>query len=438
MNVFSNKGDTLLKQDIVMYGDICFLLTKLMGLFFNACTLMKMKILFFLVFIVVFPVQALVLDWSGSYEVEISALQNTDDFDVGVQNVFHNLHLKPHIHAFDGVKVQSWFHLSDLPDADSRFYPQEGIAFGTSPRSLFTEKNHLGLFVRSLFLELSRDFVQFQVGWKPHHFGMGMYYNDSSEPFSPVYSLNGSRGFASLKLLTKSFYIKPLLYLDHSSLLNLLIQGGFETDSYGVEGVYKKGFLEIGLQKDEYVGSSDYGNSDYLGLYAYYKMDLLQIQLEFGTLLDDSTYGGTLNVESVSPWEWLNFQLNAGISTVYENQTFYFDPTFSSDLSFAITEYEGLKSPEPEYLKEYLSYSFHSAFYVAPSLRFLPVEKIILDAVFPVHISTTEMELLVFGVELLCTYQWADNITWSSGIAAVFPEEDIWHIGVVSQAAITF
>ena len=395
-----------------------------------------MKLLVFFAFITIFSAQALVLDWSGSYEIEISTLRSTDDFSIGTENVFHNLHLKPRVHAFDGVNVRSWFHLAAPPSSSDnlfRFSPQEGTVFGHS------SSDELGLFIRDLYLDLSRDFAQFQIGWKPHHFGMGMYYNDSSEPLSPVYSLDASRGFASLKLYTKSFYIQPLFYLNYASLLSFLIQGGFESDNYGVEGVYKKGFEVVVPEVDHYMYSTD--NSDYLGLYAYYKSEQLKIQLEFGAILDDSSvYGGALSIEHVAPWEWLNFQLNAGISTNDEGNSFYFDPTFSAGLSFAIEEYEkSLKSPEPEYLKEYTSYSFHSAFYVAPVLRFFPVQKLTLGVVFPVHVSIPEMQLLVYGTEVLCTYQWADNITWSSGLSAIFPEEEnIWHIGVISQAAITF
>ena len=392
-----------------------------------------MKILAFVALVITCSTHALVLDWSGSYELELSALQNADF--TGTQNVSHNLHLKPNIHAFDAVHVHSWFYLASSPSVSPsgnpvKFHPQEGIGFG------YNSDEEINLVVRNLYLELSRDFIRFQIGWKPHQFGMGMYYNDSSEPLSPVYSLETGRGSVSLEFFTKSFYVQPLIYLNHRSLLNLLIQAGYQSDNYGAEGLYKKG-LEAGLEQLE---SSPVGTEDYLGLYAYYKTEQMKIQLELGRLDEavDVVFGGAARIEHSSPWDWLSFKLDAGFSTSENDTKFYFDPTFSADLSFAIEEYEQLKSPQPEYLKEYLSYSFHSAFYIAPALRFWPAQNLSLDTVFSIHVSTSEINVLLYGAELLCTYHWTDNITWNSGIATLFPQQDNWHIGIITQAAITF
>ena len=391
--------------------------------------------------------KAVVLDWSGSYELELNTLQNGNFEQWGSSELFHNLHLKPDIKAFDGVHVRSWFHLAprntpqalfapQLKSSQSNesqkvyraFYLQKGIGFGGQGKTFPPL-----ISVRDLYLEVVHDFGLFQIGWKPHHFALGMYYNDSTKPFSSFYNKEGSTGFISWRgFIGSSYYVQPMVHYIDEALVNLFIQAGFKGDKYGAEIIYKTSSL--GITPEDY--APDQTNS-YFGLYGYYKVkNLLGIQLEAGTMSE--VYGGVVTVDWQTPVKWLNVGLDVGASTSDENTAFYFDPSFSSNLSFLLEEYEVLKSAKGGELKQYLGYSFHSAFYVSPSADFSILDSLNLQFLFSIHLSYSDMEVLLYYPELTLQYQLAEGVTWNTGLGVLFPKENNWHIGFISQAAITF
>lgn len=416
-----------------------------------------MRIFIYFIFVIsAFSVQALVLDWSGSYQLEFNTLQKGDFEEWGHSELFHNLHLKPDIKAFDGVRVRSWLQLvSQKADSSvDKFSAQEGFGFG------LYNQDTLSLpvpSVRDLYLEVTHDFGFLQVGWKPHHFGLGMFYNNSSELFSPVYNLEGSKGFISWRgFVGSSYYIQPMIhYLDHT-LFNLFIQAGFTRDNYGLEFMYKT--RSQGLKKEELEHSPSY-----IGAYAYYKKNGFSISIEGGMSGDEEdVYGGVVDIDWQTPVSWMNVGLDLGIATADDTESFSFDPSYSSKLSFLIEEYKKSK-PQPaassnnevssnsfvvpesntvknteELKKKNVNYAFNSAFYVAPSVRFSLSDSLSLQPVFSTHFSYSSFNILFHHAELKLEYQLTEGLVWNTGVGVLFPEEDDWHFGVISQAAITF
>ena len=327
------------------------------------------------------------------------------NFEQGTSEIFHNLYLQPDIKAFDGVRVRSLFYLAPQPDSSPvsgrKFYSQEGRDFGLE--NTFSVPL---IAIRDLYLELEHDFGLFQVGWKPHHFGLGMYYNDSSDIFSPVYNLEGSKGFISWRgFIGSSYYIQPLIHYMDSTLFNLFIQAGFSDESYGAELIYKTS--PLGIEDD----SQTVDSPSYFGFYGYYKISALVFQLEVGRNSEE-VYGGVMDIEWETPVKWLALALELGGSTSDEDKAFYFDPSFSSRLSFLIEKYEMSKPKQEEYLKQYVNYSFHSAFYIAPSISFSLLDSLILESVSSLHLSFQDMNILLYHTDLILKYELAEGLLW--------------------------
>ena len=421
---------------------------------------------FAFLFLPVFSAQAIVLDWSGSYQVEMNFLQKGDFEEWGRSQLFHNLHLKPDIKAFDNVRVRSWFLLSAPAGLDATLSPVSGSAKGASSspalnsakeptnadtadtadtlrkqRSFHRQEgipfglesvSQANLSAKALYLEVAHDFGLFQLGWKPHHFGLGLYYNDSSALFSPVYNQRGSRGFMAWRgSIGSAYYVSPLIHYIGESLLDLFIQGGYTQKKYGVELIYKTKSLGVKTKSNTPLQAPSY-----FGFHGYYKTSAFSASLEGGQA--EGVYGGALDLSWQTPAKWLSLNLQSGLSTFNDTSTFYFDPSFSSGLSFLIERYEGGKEKAPEYLKQYLSYSFHSAFYLAPSAVFSFSNSLSLKTVFSTHIDYSELNILLSHVELTLQYQMEEGLVWNTSLGALFPQEDNWHLGILSQAAITF
>ena len=399
---------------------------------------------FFLVFVPVWSAQTLVLDWSGSYQVELNTLQKGDFAEWGQTEFWHNLHLKPDIKAFDNVRVHSWFLFSSpavssvstdsgsastpgsapTPAKKTSFASQEGLPFGLeSLRSSF-------LTVKSLYMEVAHDFGRFQWGWKPHHFGLGMYYNDSSKLFSPVYNLQGSRGFVSWRgFIGSSYYVSPFIHYIGENRVDIFIQGGWKGESYGIELIYKtQSFGEENPEQQDI--------PSYLGFYAYYEASLT-VRLE-GGYTSDSVYGGALDLSWQTPLSRLKMGLKSGLSTSQDKKSFHFDPSFSSGLSFLMEEYEHMKQPTPNYLEAYKTYSFHSAIYIIPSVSFSFSDSLKLKGALSTHVAYSDFSVLLYHSELSLEYQMEEGLTWNTGLSVLFPQEEHWHIGALSQVAIAF
>ena len=388
----------------------------------------------FVIFILFFSfsAKAIVLDWTGSYQVEFNVLQSTDFEQWGPGEFFHNLHLKPDIKAFDGVRVKSWFYLAgqrelSLEPAQRTFYPQEGIGFGLKNKDFPP-----GIFIRDLYLEVAHDFGFFQTGWKPHHFGLGLYYNDGSAPFSPAYNAEGSTGFLSWRgFIGSSYYVQPMLHYIGDALFNLFVQAGYHKEQYGIELMYKtspQGARDL---------NAPITSPSYWGVYGYYKADTLSAKLEGGRTADE-LYGMALAINWQSPVSWLNLALDAALSTSdTNNKAFYFDPSFSSGLSFIIENYEERKQAKS---KEgaHSGYAFHSAFHFSPSLAFSLSDSVELTTLFSVQLSYSDWEVLLYHTEMGFQYQLMEGLIWKTGLGAVFPQQESPYIGFISQAAISF
>ena len=379
------------------------------------------------------PASALVLNWSGSYKLEEEFIQNIGAGGYHF-HLLHNLNLQPDIKVFDGFSVHSWFQLAppgtfyqtNHPDPD--FYYQNGVQFGFGSTVLPVQ-----LEMRSLYLNVASDFGVLEIGWKPHHFGLGMYYNDGSDVFSPAYNRQGSRGVISWKVFLASiYYVQPMIHYIDDLLVSFFIEGGLKKPQYGVSGIYKSSV--VGSSSNQTVFSARFPS--YLGLYAYYHKKNISIQAEGGKI--NKLFGSALKAHWHTPWKKLKTNLNLGISTSDGTGAFHFDPTFSSQLSFLIERYVGFKTPQVEYLRRYLFYSFNSAFYVSPALSFSVWDSLDLSSVFSMHFSYPLQGILLSGVDLILKYKKKSGWQWINRLGFLFPSDDNWHIGFNSGVAIVF
>lgn len=387
--------------------------------------------------------KALVWDWSGRYQTEISTIQSRDSLHE--MSLIHNLHLQPEVVAFEGVKLHSWFHLMPPPPdkggenhKSPLFYPQDGLSFG-----LPSGEQKPGLFIRDLYVEMSRDFFLFRMGWKPHHFGLGLFYNEASGAWDAFYPLHsGGRGFASSRFFMGSFFIQPLLYLDTSSLLNTLIQVGFQSaeDTYGMEGLYRKKWLVTLYPLSSQEEKNSLRQAEYFGLYAWYKKESsARFDLELGAF-GSRVFAAAFEATHSSPWKWMQVGLKAGLShsSSGETKSFYFDPVFFSNLTLNSTSF--LFSPDGGEGGE--EYSFHSGFYAGPSFHFALTKKTVLDLNF-LYLSHKNQP--TYNAEVVLNFEYAKNIIWSNGISVFHTmmnqagsNQGPFYMGFTSQAAITF
>ena len=387
------------------------------------------KILVLLLSCLSFSASAMVLDWSGSYEAEMFFLQQGS---VGWESgTTHNLRLKPDIKVFDGLRVRAWFQLStqsfDESTSKLKFYPQTGPVFQTDESaSLFP----VNLQARDVYMELSHSFGLLQFGWKTHHFGMGMYYNDASELFDPVYNVEGSQGMISWRGMLGSYYIQPILHYIDSLSFNAFIQGGWAKEKYGVEGIYKR--AGVGLSSGDTEATTQ---QDYMGLYAYLNMSSFNVALEGGN--SGGSYGAAVDVDWQSPWKKMVVGLDVALSTSSNEDTFYFDPNFTSGFSVTLGLYEAFKQEKEEYFKEYGGYAFHNAILVKPSVAVSLSKSITLEGVVLARASS-DMSNLTYGAEAIFAYQLDKGLEWNTGAGVVLPADDNFQIGVCTQVAITF
>ncbi len=380
------------------------------------------------------PASALVLNWSGSYKLEEEFIQNVGEGGYHF-HLLHNLNLQPDIKVFDGFSVHSWFQLApsanfyqNYPDPD--FYYQNGVSFGfTGVDSVLP----VPLELRDLYLHVTYDFGVLEIGWKPHHFGLGMYYNDGSDVFSPTYNRQGSRGMFSWKgFLGSTYYVQPMVHYIDDLLVSFFIEGGLKKQQYGVSGIYKSDV--VGSSSKKSLFSTRFPS--YLGVYAYYHKKTLSVQVEAGKI--NTLYGSALKLDWRTPWKKLTTNFNIGISTSDSTGTFYFDPNFSSLLSFLIERYVGFKTPAEDYLRRRLFYSFHSALYLSPSVSFALWDFLDLSSVFSIHLSYPLGDILLNGVDVILKYKQKKGWEWINRLGFLFPSDDNWHIGINSGIAIGF
>ena len=377
------------------------------------------------------PAHALVLDWAGAYKLEEEFITTAEQSQF---HLLHNLWLQPDIKVFDGLSVKSWFQLAPQEmniqaSAAAEFYNQNGVLFGRASGA-----GPISLSARSMYLQLEHDFGLLEIGWKPHHFGLGMFYNDGSHVFSPVYNKQGSRGMLSWKLfLGSSYYVQPIVhYIDHF-WAGFFIQGGVKKNSYGIELMYKTAPIGLGEGSPAW----QFSQPSYFGAYAYYKQNKWAVEAE-GGYLDSSVFGVAVKTNWRTPWKKLKAFLNLGGASSEQSRVFYFDPSFSSQLGFLIERYEGFKTPRPEYLNKSLFYAFHSAFYVSPGMSFAVMEQLDLKTVFSIHLAYPSGEVKLYCADMIWEYHHTAGLKWISRLGILFPQNEGWHIGINSGAAITF
>ena len=185
---------------------------------------------------------AVTIDWSGWSRGE-AYYQG----DVRFHGTFY-LALEPTIQVMDGVTVSARVDATHRKRADEFFKKSRWLVSDPEPQSglflLYSEqspKEEWSLFQHSIslsqfYITWQGEFVRFQLGKAPYHFGMGLTYSDSSPVFANWIS---HVTWLSLYLEYSRFYFQPAVIVREEHRLSPLLTGGISGEKWKVEGLYR-------------------------------------------------------------------------------------------------------------------------------------------------------------------------------------------------------
>ena len=184
------------------------------------------------------------LDWSGFSRLE-AYYQHSSNYYGNYQLV-----LQPKIQVLDGLDITGRFYLNslDLKTREEAIKPlsSQGIQRQTGPVFIYNQFKQEDLF-EYLFFNLSQFYLNYQdeffkirLGRAPYHFGMGLTYSASENPFHHwinVYNL------AALHLELSSFYFQPAVLQEPAGQdrdkLSALAQAGAKGENWELALLYR-------------------------------------------------------------------------------------------------------------------------------------------------------------------------------------------------------
>lgn len=203
---------------------------------------------FFLFFIFSSSAWSVSFDWSGWTRLE-SYYQNSSD-----HNYYGSYHfiLQPKIHVIDGLNIASRLDLSLLEQ--SHFAPstterQTGFVFiyGENSKSKDIGYQSLFLTLSQIYMDYKTEFLKIRMGRAPYHFGLGVNYSASQDPFQHWISVYNQVG---LYMEYAPFYFYPaILHSGEESTVGAA-QIGLSSENWKVSALYqhdfkKSSFVEV-------------------------------------------------------------------------------------------------------------------------------------------------------------------------------------------------
>lgn len=379
--------------------------------------MMSLKYFAFL-FLSVFSFSAwsLSFDWSGWSRVE-AYYQHTPK-----QNYYSSYHfvLEPDIQVIDGLNVTSRLELSALNEkslfSSSEFERQTGIVFIYGEDSEQKELESTSLFLRfsQIYIDYQSEFFKVRLGRAPYHFGMGLSYSASQNPFQHWISTYNQ---AALYLKYSQFYLQPVLLYKGDSFL-AIAQAGLLNENWKLEAFYRydfedNSFTEFFAQYDhsrwqlKASASYEFGEGDNV-LWALEALTTIPAKVPFQ--LEIKT-GGALGD--------LSFHPNYDVALLYWNR--FISPTTASETNtFNIAEGRVQKGI---YFSPRVLFSFMN-----DQFKFRPAVLVARDL---------ESEKFNYELDLEGMYQLDESFFFSLKGGALYLEKE-FHLALLAQAAVSF
>ena len=381
--------------------------------------MMSVKFPFFIfLFLFSWPSWPLSLDWSGWSRVEGYYQYSPDHHYYGS----YHLVLQPNIHVVDGLNITGRLDLNTLgksPFSPSAVDRQTGFVFvygeNSNPRDL--EFHPLFLSLSQIYMDYQSEFFKIRLGRAPYHFGMGLTYFASEDPFQHWISVHNQ---VALYLEHPQFYIQPAILNQKDGSFVGLAQAGFLNEGWKLSALYqhdfkKNSFLEAfgqyGQNNWEVQGSASY---------AFQEQSNMLIALE-----------ALIQVPTKIP-----FQLEIHTGGAFGELSFH--PNYDVALLFWNRRMSPLESKETETNPFQMAEGqIHSGVYFSPRLLFS-----FLDDRFkirPLLLLARDLEAKKWNYELNLEgmYQLEESLFLSLQGGALYIDSKL-KVALLAQAAVSF
>ena len=226
---------------------------------------------FFVFFLFSFNSWSLSFDWSGWTRVE-GYYQNQPG-----HNYYGNYHfvLQPEIYVIDGLSVTGRLDLSSLAEphfSSSSAERQTGFVFLYAENATQKKSASSRLFLRpsQIYIDYQDEFFKLRLGRAPYHFGMGITYSASEDPFQHWISAYNQ---AALHFEYAPFYLQPVFLHNEFSKSAGVLQLGILNEEWKLEALYRHGFK----------------NSSFVELFGHYEKRDWGVKSSFSYLFEKQT-----------------------------------------------------------------------------------------------------------------------------------------------------
>lgn len=383
-------------------------------------------------------------DWSGWTRVE-GYYQNSPN-----HNYYGNYHfvLNPSIHVMDGLSVTGRLDLSLFGET---LFPaslnerQTGFVLTYADSEQKKLKSHQ-LFLRpsQIYMDYQNEFLKLRLGRAPFHFGLGVTYSASQDPFQHWMSVYNQ---AALYMEYSRFYFQPaLLHHEFNDKAAPLLQAGILNEEWSLEALYQYDFkdnsfveffgkyekLNWGLKGSALYGFIDNTNM-LVALEAFIQVPFkvpFQVELKAGGAFGDSA-----------------FHPNYDLALLFWNRLMNEAPTASKkDTGRSVTdESQNPKQTEarnvsaPAEAKDFLqiaSGQIQKGVYFSPRLLFSFLDDHL--KIRPLLLLARDLDTKQFNYEfdLEGVYQWGESFFFSLKGGALYTKK--LHLALLAQAAVSF
>jgi len=372
---------------------------------------------FLIVFCVSLPAWSLSFNWSGWSRVE-SYYQNTKEED----NYYAGYHLvlKPKIHILDGLSLSSRLELKSLGESffqSSEVKQQSGVIFlyaeNSEKRDLKFPDLYLGL--SQIYMDYSNEFFRIRLGRAPYHFGMGITYSASTDPFQHWISIYNQM---ALYLEYSRFYFQPVILHKEGQGIAALAQAGFSHVNWQLSALYQ----------------NDFKNTTFIEAFTSYKQSYWEVKASSSYFLLDEinmlwALEAFLQVPAKIPFEWAvkaggavgeaSFHPNYGVALIFANRKIRTQTPSSPNSPFKIVE---AYMPSGHYFSSELLFSF-----VQDQLKLKPLFLIFRDS---------QEKSFNYEFDLEMKYHWDKSLFLVLQGGVFYDKSPHW--ALLAQAAVSF
>ena len=380
------------------------------------------KQIFFVFFVLLYlpSAKAIYLDWSGFGKIE-SFYQGKDNHSATI-----HFALNSKLHIKDSLSVQVRFDIVDLESSspwkgllnNSSLLNQKGFVFLYQDFSSNKKSSFPFVIPSQFYLDYKSEFATVRLGRAPYHFGLGINYLATENPFN-IWMSNPDQ--ISVYMVYEKFYIQPSVFYQQTDLkkvLSALLQGGIEQEDWKAAFLYEYPFETESFAFAELYGEYEEKNWSLKSSFSYLFRSENSFALAFEGLYNWSTY---------IP---LDLELKAGVL----NKESQFHPQYNLSLLLQNRWMREGLSVEGNY--NIASAQIQNSLYFAPSFSFSLFEEALkIQPLFLLAHSFTEKEWSYEG-NLSGKYKLQENLFFNLQTGVLYQKE--WDFGLLAQAAVSF